>query len=173
MKLANPSAPFRPVEIVDHDNVPLGAMPLEEARQQGLFYRVTLVLLYDKNNKIYLKKIKQNDVGACQWDLGLETCLHPGESTLDGAYRIIRECIGRETGKLRLAGTILPSVATGRYFVTLYKMKHCYRIASTLPRGTYLLVDRDELSGIVKSCPDLVTQRLAYLWKHGKLFDAW
>ncbi|WP_141721027.1 hypothetical protein [Desulfoplanes formicivorans] len=158
---------------MDHYNVPLGAMPLEEARRQGLFYRMTLVLLYDKNNKIYLKKIKRDDAPSCQWDLGLETCLHPGESTLDGAYRIIKECIGRETGKLRFAGTILPSVATGRFFVALYKMKHCYQISPPPPIGTYLVVDRDELSGIVKSCPDLVTPRLAYLWGHGKLFDAW
>ncbi len=160
------------VEIVDSNNRPLGAMPLEEARRQSLFHRMVLVSMYGQNNKLCLnKKNGEGRLDHCRWDIGLQTFLRPGESTMDGAYREIDGCRDMKAGKMRFVGT-LPPLTTQRVFVSLYRLDNCDTAFLKKDTDKILMVDHDELSGLVAHCPELFTNCVISLWEQRLLFNA-
>jgi isopentenyl-diphosphate delta-isomerase len=158
------------VEIVDSNNRPLGAMPLDEARRQNLFHRMVLVSMYDQNGKLYLVKKKDDKRSPhYRWDISLKTFLRPGESTKDGAYREIDGCMGMKVGKLRFVGT-LPPLAPQRVFVSLYRLDNCDTAFLNVHGDDVILVDHDELAGLVTHCPELLTNWVISLWEQRRLF---
>jgi isopentenyldiphosphate isomerase len=160
------------VEIVDSGNHPLGAMPLDEAQRQNLFHRMVVILMYDQKDRLYLKKtISKGTSTPYRWDIGLGTFLRPGESAEDGACRKIQGYLGMKAGKLRFVCT-LPPLTTERIFVSLYRLNNCDTAFLNGDTDNVLMVDHDELSGLVTYCPELLTNRVISLWRQRRLFNA-
>jgi hypothetical protein len=133
---------------------------------------MVLVSMYDQNDKLYLNKKNGNGrLAHYRWDISLKTFLRPGESTKDGAYRKIDGCIGMKVGKLHFVGT-LPPLTTQRVFVSLYRLNNCNTTLLNINSDNVLMVDHDELSGLVAHYPELLTNCLISLWKQRRLFTS-
>jgi ADP-ribose pyrophosphatase YjhB (NUDIX family) len=132
---------------------------------------MVLVLMYDRNDRLYLRKRGNERLTRNRWDIGRGTFLRPGESAMDGAYREIQGCMGLQAGKLRFICT-LPPLTTERAFVSLYRLNNCDIACMDEETDTILKVDHDELSGLVAHCPELLADRVVSLWKQRRLFDA-
>ena len=170
-KKSRQSAPHPLVEVMDAKNNPLGVMPLPEVRRQRLYHRVAVVLIYNQKNKICLPKRKDTRmVSPGRWDISMRTHLHVGEGSMDAACREIREHIGEFRALPIFEYTMQPAAEGENSFTDIYTLKRFEPQTPCTSLEQTMFVDRDELSGLLKHCPELVTPLLVYLWNQGILF---
>ncbi|MDD4649318.1 MAG: NUDIX domain-containing protein [Desulfoplanes sp.] len=168
---ARQSAPKTLVEVMDAKNTLLGVMPLPEVRRQRLFYRVAVVLIYNQENKLCLRKRKDTRMASPgRWDISIRTHLQIGEGSLDAACRKIREHLGEFRTMPVFGYTIQPTVETEDSFINIYTLKRFEMQPYCTTSEETLFVDRDELSGLLEHCPEHVTPLLVYLWNQDMLF---
>ncbi|WP_462323568.1 NUDIX hydrolase [Desulfoplanes sp.] len=160
------------VEVVDKNNRPLGGMHLDDVRRQGLFTRMALLLMYDKENKLCLQKRKDDGEDyPGRLDFAIATYVRPGESAADGLLKKMPGNIRANAFRLRFKHTTPPGPATGRVFIDLFRMQQTDPSFANTASGEILKVDRDEVAGLVSHCPELLTPYVIYFWSRGDLFS--
>jgi isopentenyl-diphosphate delta-isomerase len=142
------------VEIVDDDDRPLLLMPLDEALLQGLPARMAAAAVFTRQGRLILRK--RRDVvpaGAEKWDIYAGPVL-AGEAREDAVLRLLASL----TGLPGLSAT--PLDAGPSRLLALFSVR--------LPAGLYprhapqdmLMVDADELAGLTRDVPELLSAEL-------------
>ena len=174
-----PAAEQQPVSaselyiVTDQDDKELMLMPLQAILRQGLYCRVVLLALLDNQGKLLLQRRPPGRLpNAGQWDI-YSTPVMAGEGLEDAAYRLLHTEAGIVTDlKLhcKLEGQ---TVAEQAFHVTLFSARLPKGYAYLLSQQpNTLLLDRDELEGLLGGEPGLFTGALAWAHENGLLFNA-
>lgn len=165
------------VEVADEQGRPLLCMPPEQAMRRGLCLELVLAALRGPQGKILLRRRSDGRLpGLGRWDLHIGFVL-VGETGEDAACRVLAV----ETGLEGLRPVWAAQVACGSAGRSgAGGAVHAGRtlFIAELPRGLYpsaggqeqLAVDADELEGLVRQVPDLLTAELQWAAGTGLLF---
>ena len=162
------------LEIVDSQNKPLGAMPRSEVHRQKLIHRSVLVLLYNKEKKLYLQQRSyKKDKYPGFWDLSASGHILAGESAEDAAIRELKEELGIELNRLKFVHKISASSETDNEFIYLFSTGLCSQIPipnkKEVIRGIF--VNKKELEYLINTFPSSLTPGIVFFWKLGLLFS--
>lgn len=155
------------VEVVDGNDRPLMCVLPETALRQKLALRIVAVALRSRDNRLVLHKRGESGLGdPGKWDL-YTGFVRVGEAREDAALRLLLS----EAGLSGIRLCLLPGDENrkiGSRLLTLF--------TAALPAGLYpqhpdqelLLVDADELAGLMRDVPELLSPELmhtaAALW---------
>lgn len=114
-----------PIQIVDEQDNPIGAMPIDEARAKGQFHRVSRIMLSNPKGQILLQKRSSKiDYPNC-WDDSAAGHVDGSEDYYIAAQRELFEEIGVKDVQLEEAGYFYQEVKndgqTWKRFNKLYK----------------------------------------------------
>jgi isopentenyl-diphosphate delta-isomerase len=163
------------IEVVDSRNRCLGAMSRKEVHEQGLMHRSVLVLLYNKQHKLYLQqRSKEKAVHPGCWDLSATGHVLAGESRQEAACRELEEELRIRARSLYLLHELPASKDTGFAFVSLFSTGPVAE--EPLPQAKEavggLFVEPHELDYLVRDFSHLLTPALIHVWRLGCLFSA-
>ncbi len=90
------SSTHPPIQVVDIDDNPLRGATMDEAQIQGLWHRVTGVMVYDVSNEQYLlQKVAPNPYySGGKWSLSAAGHVDEGETYIEAAARELQEEMG-------------------------------------------------------------------------------
>ncbi len=161
------------VEVVDSSNKPLGVMSRDEVHRQGLYHRSVLVLVYDHLNRLLIQKRHQSkEVYPGRWDLSATGHVVAGESTVDAAYRELKEEVGVIPARIRLITTISGRPETNYEFVYLYDAGKIseHPMPDPLEVESIRFIDQDDMETLIREFPEILTPGLVYFWRRQLLF---
>ena len=147
------------VEVVDSNDRPLLCMPPEIALRQKLPVRVVAVALRTRWNRLILRKRRDARLGfQGRWDLYAGFVL-VGEAREDAALRLLLSDAGLHGLKL----SPLPSREAGEEGASFFAL-----FAADMPAGLFpahpahevMTVDADELAGLIRDVPELLSPEL-------------
>lgn len=156
------------VEVIDASGRPLLCMPPEAATRQGLRFGKAAVALRTRENKILLRKNKTDKPGAhSPWDL-YTGFVRVGEASEDAAIRLL--ATEAALGGLKLDRIAVSDDSALSVRLALY--------VADLPPGLYpphpfrdiLEVDADELAGLARDIPDMLSKELVWALAEGLLY---
>lgn len=74
------------VQIVDRDNIPIGAAPRHIMRQHGLIHRASYILVFNCQGELFIqKRTLTKDIYPGYWDVAAGGVVLAGESDHDSA----------------------------------------------------------------------------------------
>jgi len=148
-------------------------MPIDDVHAQTLIHRAVVVLVYDRDGKVFLQKrspAKSRFPG--RWDLSATGHVTAGEASEDAAVRELHEELGLRVPRLRFLARAEPGPATGWEFVSIYSAG----VVAEAPRpnpeevdGGYF-VDRAEMGCMVENFRELLTPALVHFWEQDLIF---
>lgn len=162
------------IEVVDSHNRFLGAMPRNEVHQQGLLHRSVLILVYNKQHKLYLQqRNRDRDAYPGCWDLSAAGHVLAGESKQEAASRELEEELGLMPRHLHLQHELPASRETGFEFVSLFSTGPVAEKPLPNPREVAggLFVEPHELDYLIQDFAHLLTPALITFWRLGCLFS--
>jgi len=162
------------LEVVDDANAPLAVMPRDEVHSRALPHRSVFVLLYNKENKLYLQqrqKTKERHPGC--WDLSATGHVLAGEAKLDAARRELYEELRVEVRKLYKVFELPGTQKTGYEFITLFQTGPCRCVPDPNPEevASGMFLERHEIAYLVQHFRHLSTPALVTFWLKGLLFS--
>lgn len=90
------------VEIVDQNNISIGAVTRAIMRQQNLIHRACFILVFNRQGKLFIqKRALGKDMYPGYWDLAAGGVVLVGETYLESAIRELHEELGISGVKLR------------------------------------------------------------------------
>lgn len=161
------------VDIVDQNDRPVMVMPLGEAHRQALPHRAVLVLVYDKQGRLYLQKRgPHKNLYPNRYDLSATGHVRAGESRQKAAARELQEELGLVAKTLTQLDAVPASEQTGNEFITLFSAGRLAETPRPNPEEVAggMFVDRAELDALVRNYRDCLTAGLVYFFEAGKLF---
>lgn len=154
------------------DDRPFAVLSTVEAHRQLLPHRSVVVLTYDENGRLLLRKRGADGTFPGRWDVSAGGHVLPGESREDAAQREIGEKLGLRAGQLTLAYELRGKPETGLEFLSVYiagRLNGMTRVsAGTVPENMY--ADRDEMNYLAENYRELLAPRIVYCWEKGLLF---
>ena len=163
------------VEVVDLRDRPLAVVPLAEAHRQVLLHRAVLVLVYNREGKVFLqRRSNAKQLFPGRWDLSATGHVQAGESREEAAIRELEEELGVRVERLALREEVPAGVETGFEFITLFSAGRILAEPSPNPEEVDggLFVDSHELAYLVEHYRDMLTPGLVYFWEKGLIFPA-
>lgn len=179
------------IEVTDGKDRPIACLPPELVLRQGLFFRMVIVTLRTRGNKVLLHKRAAGPLGFCGcWD-GYTGFVRAGESRWDAAIRLLPSVPGMRGFSLSRVQAVAerhePVLAQNRRrkqprrSPEKFAMAHlslfmadfpaAFSPAQTAEEGhTFLEVDKDELHGLIREVPELFTREAAWAAQTGMLF---
>ena len=161
------------IEVVDQNNTPLAVMARDEVHRQGLFHRSIVVLVYNREGKLFLqKRHRDKHLYPGRWDLSATGHIKAGEAVEEAALRELKEEVGIVPRQLKLIYTLKGSKETHYEFVYLFSAGKSLEPPKLDPCEVEsgLFVDAEELSSLVKNFPELLTPGVVYFWQKGLVF---
>ena len=163
-----PSLTSELVEVLDANDTPIAHLPLASAVYQKLPFRLACVALRDTHGRVHLRKRPKGDLGHHGvWDI-YSAPVPAGYSGKDTALAVLSEQARVEN--------IQPE-ETARRSATREHPAHLILYIAPLPKGVLappetetLAVDADELAGLVRGTPELLTPELIWAESTGLLF---
>ncbi|MDR2488431.1 MAG: hypothetical protein LBD42_02910 [Desulfovibrio sp.] len=146
------------MEIVDSHDRPLLCMPPEEALRQGLSVRMVAVALFSRQGRLIVHKRPDDPGFTGRWDIEAGFVL-AGEAREDAALRLIASC-------MNLHGLSVTPLSGGDGYGRLSPLFSLFIVR--LPSGLYpkyaaqdmMMVDADELTGLIRDVPELLSPEL-------------
>lgn len=161
------------VEVVDDTDTPFAVMPLTTAIEQSLYRRAVLVLVYDRQGRLYLQRRSRNkSLYPSRLDLSATGHVRAGESREDAASRELEEELGLTGRRLTLLASVEASHHTSYAFVSLYSAGAVDKEpqpSSDETEGGFF-VDAEEITALVKDFREQLTPGMVYFWERGLLF---
>lgn len=111
------------LDVVDADDVVVGAATRGEIHRHGHRHRAVHVLVYDASGKIYVQRRSwTKDCSPGLWDTSAAGHVDRGESYADAAQRELAEELGVVSADpLQLLFALAAAPATGNEFVRVYR----------------------------------------------------
>jgi len=172
-----PVGSFRPseelVEVVDDRDRPIAVMSLAETHRQRLYHRSVFVLVYDREDRLYLQrraKTKSSYPGC--FDLSATGHVQAFESRENAGIRELNEELGLSVpGLVRLA-SVAASPQTAFEFVTLFSAGHFLDKPRPNPEEVEdgFFAGPDDVEDLVEHFRDLLTPALLHCHEQGLLF---
>ena len=163
------------LEVLDSDQRPLLLMPRKYALRQSLPLKVVLIVLRDKEGKIYIhqRSRKKGSYGG-SWGPSAAGYVKAGESFKDAALRELAEELGVTSVQLRRVAEVKPEPATGMSYVVLFLSSPANVLLQPDPDeiADGMFVDRDELEALLRDLPELVTPALQWASRACDLFSS-
>ena len=172
-----PAGSLRPadelVEVVDDRDRAIAVMPLSEAHRQRLCHRSVMVLVYDRDNRLYLQrraKTKSSYPGC--FDLSATGHVRAFESREDAGRRELNEELGLSVPRLTRLASLAASPQTAFEFTTLFSAG----LVQEEPRPNPAELDGgffagpDDVEDLVEHFRDLLTPALLHFHEQGLLF---
>ncbi|TVM15665.1 isopentenyl-diphosphate delta-isomerase [Oceanidesulfovibrio indonesiensis] len=161
------------VEVVDETDTPFAVMPLTSAIEQSLFRRAVLVLVYDRQGRLYLqRRSRSKSLYPGRLDLSATGHVRAGESREDAAARELLEELGLSGRRLTLLASVEATHHTSYAFVSLFsagKVNEEPQPSSDETEGGFF-VDAEELAALVQEFREQLTPGMVYFWERGMLF---
>ena len=158
------------VEIVDADDRPLAVMAPQSALRQGLrFRKIAVVLRPAPDTVLIIRKRDERTGRPGLWNIG-SGVVRVGEAREDAAARLMAEEAG--LGGIRPRMVAVAGEREGfAYDLALF--------VADLPKGFLpwredieaVVMDRDELEGVIEGAEELFTPELRWAARTGGLFD--
>jgi isopentenyldiphosphate isomerase len=171
---AQPASPQVPlVEVVDAENRPLAVLPLIEAHRQLLLHRSVQVLVFDAEDRLFLRKRPAKaEAYAGRFDVSVAGHVWAFEALLDAALRELLATLNLRAERLRLVASLPASPHTGQEFVSLYSAGRVSHPLVLDPERAAegLFVSREELSWLVREYREMLCPGLVLLWEQGLAF---
>lgn len=155
------------VEVVDDSDRPVALITLGEAHRQLLPHRSVLVLVYDLDNRIYLRKRSSaKKIYPGRWDISAGGHVLAGESRFEAAQRELWDILGIQSERLRPVADIPSGPGTGNEFVSVYSVGRTAAPPRPNPVETQggFFYSMDEFDCLVKEFRELLTPELVLLW---------
>ena len=87
--------PEESVQIVDRDNLVVGAVPRSRMRREALIHRASYILVFNARDELFLqKRTETKDIYPGYWDVAAGGVVLAGESYEDSAGRELAEELG-------------------------------------------------------------------------------
>lgn len=149
------------VEVVDSNDRPLMCVLPATALRQKLALRIVAVALRSRDNRLILHKRCESGLGAPgKWDF-YTGFVRVGEAREDAALRLLLS--GAGLSGLRLS--LLPEDENrkiGSHLFTLFTVDLPAGLYPQHPDQELLMVDADELTGLMRDVPELLSPELIY-----------
>lgn len=161
------------VEVVDGSNRPLAVLPLPDVHMQQLYHRSVLVLLYNREGKLYLqKRSKSKTLFPGRWDVSASGHVQAGESAEDAAFRELYEELDILSERLLLREFVPASPMTGFEFVTVFSAGRIHGQPRPNPAELEggMFVNEEELQYLATEYREVLTPGLIYLHEKQLLF---
>jgi isopentenyl-diphosphate delta-isomerase len=162
------------LEVLDSRQRPLMLMPRKYALKQGLPLKVALIVLRDKEDKIYIHQ-RSSKKGSYSGDWGPSAAgyVKAGESFKDAALRELAEELGVSSVHLKRVAEVKPDPSTGMSYVVLFVSNPANVLIRPDPDeiAAGMFVDRDELEALLRDLPELVTPALQWASRACDLFS--
>ncbi len=162
-----------PIQIVDEDDNPIGAVTREEAQSKNLIHRIVIVYVMDDKGDVLLQKRGPNVQFANRWDHSAAGHVDAGEEYESAARRELAEELGVE-------GAALQEVAyyhkyreiDGRHLNRFHKA-YVVRLPASYPfdlQESELTevkwFTREAVLQLIREHPDEVTDGLRYVFEN-------
>ncbi len=161
------------IEILDENGRSFMLMPRKQAMQQQLPYRVALVVLRNRENKVYIhKRAAHTKSYSGLWSVSASGAAKAGEAMEDAALRELREELGVNGIQLYQMAEIAASAQTDWSRVFLFLSQPANVIVNPAPEeiSEGMFVDPDELSAMIRQMPELLTPALKWAYSVCDLF---
>ncbi len=163
------------LEFVDKKNTTLGVMPVDEIHRQSLAHRSVIVLVHDKQDRVYIhKRSPQKRFYPGRWDVAASTHVLAQQAHRDSAALALEKKLQVRAAHLTLCSTLAADINTGWEFIFIYRAT----ALSAEPRpnpgqvqdGMY--IDYDEFTALIEKFPEQLTPALVHCFSCGLLWPA-
>ncbi len=157
--------------VSDEEDRELMHVPLITAIRQGLYFRLVMVALHSDGKKaLFLRQrppIAVVEPG--KWDL-FTTPVRPDEAREDAALRVLMEECEIPVHSLAVLAQSTASPLEP-FHRTLFSAHPALGVSGILTDAPgYMLLDADELEGLIEQEPDLCAATLRWAFKNGYLY---
>jgi isopentenyl-diphosphate delta-isomerase len=165
---------YPPVLIVDENDEPVGAAPIEEVYQKGLRHRIARVMVEDGEGNIALQKRSSTIIGYPNcWDNSAGGHVDEGESYEQAAERELLEEIGIK-GELQVSGGFSTNALRDNDRI-VNRFSRVYKV--TVDQNVSFVVHKKEVSEVrwfsveeakelIENSPEAVTDGLVDIMKN-------
>lgn len=175
---AQPAPDDRPprafAEIVDASGRPLAVMDLDEVHAQLLPHKGVIVLVYDPQGRLYLKRrAKHKRRFPSRLDCSATGHVRPGEGRLEAAVRLAEEELGLSSVRPSRIARQKAGAENGIEDVSVFCVKGMNRPIRVNARNAEdgFFVSRTELDCLLRDFHELLTPQLVRLSQLGLLFS--
>lgn len=171
------------IEVIDANDLPFLLMPRAEVLAQGLPHRVVLVALRNHEGRILVSQragntdTMPNTVTESVWGLSASARVRAGESRVDAALRVLRTDMGIDNAQLVPGAGKSPAIPAQNPFdllhITLFIAETALSspiIAESEKSDSIMFLDKDELQGMAKHFPEMLSNGLLWAVTAGALF---
>ena len=161
------------LEVVDEKNIPFMAMPPDSVHKQSLFHRSVVVMLYNMDNKLFMRKrTKEKHNFPGKWDISASGHVFAGESAMDAGLRVVKNILGLTLNELKFIHELPADIGTGNEFVSVYTTGKIAARPAINPEeaveGYYY--NKEELGCMIEEFRDLLSPSVATFWNRDILF---
>lgn len=171
------------IEVIDADDLPFLLMPRTEVLAQSLSHRVVLVALRNHEGRILVTHRTGSTGNIASptpegvWGLSASARVRAGESRVDAALRVLRKDVGIANAALVPGAGKAPITPAQNPFdllhVTLFIAETALSspiIAESEKSDSAMFLDKDELQGMAKHFPEMLSDGLLWAVTAGALF---
>lgn len=154
------------LEVIDAAKNTLMIMPRLQVLEQGLAHKIVLILLRNRENKIYIHKRAQGKKFAGLWSVSTAGHVLAGESFEDAALRELDEELGISNANLTAVADAGPNPANGNTWVRLFISARGQFLINPDPREIDygMFVDQEELEALLTNMSELVGPSLQWAY---------
>lgn len=171
------------IEVIDANDLPFLLMPRAEVLAQSLPHRVVLVALRNHEGRILITHRSGNSGNVASltpegvWGLSASARVRAGESRVDAALRVLRKDMGIANAQLVPGAGKAPIIPAQSPFdllhITLFIAETALSspiIAESEKSDSAMFLDKDELQGMAKHFPEMLSDGLLWAVTDGALF---
>lgn len=160
------------LEVVDDNNRPIAALPVDITHRQLLKHRSVQVMIFNTEKKVFLqKRHREKSIFPGRWDISARTHPRVGESTETAAIRVLSEKLDMDVEALQLIRTLPACPETAFENMSIYALTKNTQPITPNPKevaeGYYF--SNEELTCLIKEFRELLTPNLVTLWEAGLL----
>lgn len=155
------------IEYTDAADRPLMVAPWG-THSPGLMYRVAGVAVFDSQRRVCIRK--REIAGVWQWDISATAHVRRGEAREDAALRALNAEFDLTGVVLREGITFISSIAEEPVRFSLFAVRLTYWLPNDWQAGRNMLLDEEELQGLGRQMPELLTPALVWISRSGILW---
>lgn len=161
------------IEVLDENARPFMIMPRTAVLSQGLAYQVVLVVVRNREGRIYLhRRAETKEIHGGLWSVSVSGFVKTGEALEDAAARELSEELGITGLPITYVATTGPSAQTDWGRINLFVSNPTNVLLNPDPAeiSAGMFVDEDELAALLRDMPEMLTPALKWATSVTDLF---